>query len=93
MSGPGETAVPSAAGESGLEESIAQLIREVLFVEVPAHDTDLIEAGLLDSLGLVSLITELEVDLGFELPLDDLDVDSFRSVARIAAFVESSRPG
>ena len=81
----------AAAGEGeGLEVRVTELIREVLFVEVPATDTDLIEDGLLDSLGLVSLITELEVELGFELPLDDLDVDNFRTVRAIAAFVRST---
>lgn len=69
-------------------DRIVTLVRDVLYVDVPARDTDLIEEGLLDSLGLVSLITELEVDLGFQLPLDDLDIDNFRSVTRIALFVE-----
>lgn len=73
-----------------LEDRITRLIRDVLYVEVPARDTDLIEDGLLDSLGLVSLITELEGELGFELALDDLDIDNFRSIQRIAAFVASS---
>jgi acyl carrier protein len=81
----------SGAPAAELRDRIVALIRDVLYVEVPAHDTDLIEDGLLDSLGLVSLITELEVDLGFQLPLDDLDIDTFRTVTRIAAFVESAQ--
>lgn len=72
---------------SELAGTVVRLIRDVLFVEVPAHDTDLIEEGLLDSMGLVSLITELETELGFELPLDDFDIDSFRTVEGIAAFL------
>lgn len=74
-----------------LEASISRLVQDVLFVDVPGHDTDLIEEGLLDSLGLVSLITELEAALGFELPLDDLDVDSFRTIRGIAEFVRTAR--
>lgn len=70
-----------------LEERIRTLVRDVLQVEVPTFDTDLIDTGLLDSLGLVSLITEIELDLGFELPLDDFDVDRFRSIERIAGYV------
>lgn len=74
------------------EARIVALIRDSLQVEVPSHDTDLIDSGLLDSLALVSLITELEADFGFELPLDDFDVDRFRTVQRIAAFVAESKP-
>jgi D-alanine--poly(phosphoribitol) ligase subunit 2 len=73
-------------------DTIAALIRSSLGVEVPAHDTDLIETGLLDSLSLVSLITEIEGKFGFELPLDDFDIERFSSVERIAAFVDESRP-
>lgn len=70
-----------------LEERIQALIRDVLQVEVPTRETDLIATGLLDSLGLVSLITEIELDLDFELPLDEFDVDSFRNVEQIAGYV------
>jgi D-alanine--poly(phosphoribitol) ligase subunit 2 len=75
-----------------LEERITALIRGALGVEVPSREADLIDAGLLDSLALVSLITEIEAEFGFQLPLDDFDVDAFRSVERIAAFVEANRP-
>jgi acyl carrier protein len=70
-----------------LTERIGRLIRQTLSVEIPAPDTDLIESGLIDSLALVSLIAEIEGEFGFELPLDDFDVDNFRSVDRMAAFV------
>ena len=75
-----------------MEERIAALIRDALGVDVPSHDADLIEGGLLDSLALVSLITEIEAEFGFQLPLDDFDVEAFRSVDRIAAFVTASKP-
>jgi D-alanine--poly(phosphoribitol) ligase subunit 2 len=74
------------------QDRIAGLIHGALGVDVPGHDVDLIETGLLDSLAVVSLITEIEGDFGFELPLDDFDLDAFRSVERMAAFVEGARP-
>jgi acyl carrier protein len=70
-------------------DRIARLLRETLGVEVPAPDTDLIETGLIDSLGLISLLAEIEREFGFELPLDTLEVDDFRTVARAAAYVET----
>ena len=66
---------------------VRQLIRDVLTVDPESNDTDLIDAGLLDSLALVAMIAELENEFGLELPLDDLDIDCFRSVARIARFL------
>jgi acyl carrier protein len=74
-------------------ERIVALIRDVLQVEVPAPDTDLIDAGLIDSLALITLITEIEHDFGMVLPLDDFDVDRFRSAEQIAAFVAANGPG
>lgn len=74
-------------------ERIRLLIREVLSVEVPNDDTDIIDAGLLDSLALVSLIAEIEHEFELELPLEDLDIDQFRSVNRIAQILAGLRVG
>ncbi len=63
---------------------IISLIGDALNVEVAAPDMDLIATGLLDSLALVTLITEIEREFAYELPLDDFDVERFRSVERIA---------
>ena len=72
-------------------ERVAALIRDAVGIEVPDGDTDLFESGLLDSLTLVSLLTEIEQSFGFELPLEDLDLDEFRSVNRIGSYVERAR--
>jgi acyl carrier protein len=71
-------------------ERISGLIRQSLGVEVDSFDTDLIETGLVDSLGLISLLAEIEREFGFELPLDTLEVDDFRTVESAAAYVESA---
>jgi acyl carrier protein len=71
-------------------ERIARLIRESVGVDVPSHDADLIDSGLIDSLALVSLLAEIEREFGFELPLDTLEVDDFRTVESAASFVEAA---
>ena len=71
-------------------ERIARLIREGVGVDVPSPNTDLIETGLLDSLALVSLLAEIEREFGFELPLDTLEVDDFRTVESAASYVEAA---
>ncbi|HEX6424352.1 MAG TPA: phosphopantetheine-binding protein [Acidimicrobiales bacterium] len=78
-------------GAVALEKQIADIVREVLQIEVASPDDDLVATGLFDSLAVVSLIAEIEVVLGYELPLDEFEVDSFRTVGRIAAFVDPSR--
>ena len=71
-------------------ERISGLIRQSLGVEVGSFDTDLIETGLIDSLGLISLLAEIEREFGFELPLDTLQVDDFRTVETAASYVEAA---
>ena len=72
------------------EDVIAQLtdlVRDQLGVDVPSSDTDLVAVGLLDSLALVTLIVGIEDTFGCRLPLDDFDIDRFRSVDAMAAFL------
>lgn len=76
-----------------LTTRIAALIGSTLLIEVPGPDVDLIETGLIDSLALVTLITEIEAEFGIELPLDEFDIERFRSAEQIAAYVASHLPG
>lgn len=80
----------SPSGE--LATQIADLISAALHVDVPAHDADLIDAGLIDSLALISLITEIETEFAVQLPLDEFDVESARSVDSLAAYVSAHLP-
>lgn len=73
--------------EPPLVQRIGVLFADVLHVDVPSPDTDLMAAGLLDSLGLVELLLQLEEAFGVEITLDTLDVEHFRSLQTIAAFM------
>jgi D-alanine--poly(phosphoribitol) ligase subunit 2 len=77
----------------GLCPKIAALISEILQIEVPAYEADLIDAGLIDSLALVTLITEIEAEFEVQLPLDEFDVESVRSVDQLAAYFSAHLPG
>jgi acyl carrier protein len=74
-----------------LDDRITGLVRDVLQIEVASRDDDLLADGMLDSLGIVTLIAELEGALGYELMLDEFDIEDFRTVGSIAAFVTASR--
>jgi methoxymalonate biosynthesis acyl carrier protein len=75
-----------AAAEQ-LAEDIGGIFRDGLSIEVPSVDTDLIDSGLLDSLALVELMFQVEQRFQVELSLDELDIEDFRTIERIAEFV------
>lgn len=66
---------------------LTDLVRDQVGVDVPSSDTDLVAAGLLDSLALVTLIVGIEDTFGCRLPLDDFDIERFRSIDAMAAFL------
>ena len=70
-----------------LRERIAAIFSGALHLDVPSHDTDLFDAGVLDSLAFVELLLQLEREFGVTTTVDDLDVETFRSIACIADFV------
>ncbi|MFF8926437.1 acyl carrier protein [Streptomyces longwoodensis] len=55
-------------------------------------DFDLIANGVVDSLGLVRVVSHLS--RAYAIPVDDIPLkpENFRSIAAIAGFVESARP-
>jgi D-alanine--poly(phosphoribitol) ligase subunit 2 len=80
---------PMAATANGLdlEGRIRQLFLEALDIRIDSAETDLIETGLLDSLVLVELLLQLEQHFGIDVVMADLEIDDFRTVNSIAAFV------
>jgi|GEM_PF-1115711 acyl carrier protein len=70
-----------------LRERIAAIFSEKLHIEVASAEIDLMQSGLLDSLALVELLYHLEQELGIKIYLESLELENFRSIARIAEFV------
>jgi D-alanine--poly(phosphoribitol) ligase subunit 2 len=66
---------------------IRAVLRDHLTIMVDSADVDLLETGLIDSIGLVELILQLEDRFGISLPMDSLEIDDFRSINRIAHLV------
>jgi D-alanine--poly(phosphoribitol) ligase subunit 2 len=74
-----------------LVELVITIFREELKIDVPAPDVDVIETGLLDSLGLVTLVVALEQRCNVQIPFETLEVEDFRTVGSIASLVENRR--
>ncbi|HEY6198071.1 MAG TPA: acyl carrier protein [Candidatus Binatia bacterium] len=79
----------SIAAAPSLCDRIAGVFSQKLHIEVPSMETDLMETGILDSLTLVELLFHIEQELGLKISLETLDLDHFRSIARIAAYLAS----
>lgn len=70
-----------------LKEKLTAIFSQHLNIEVPASDTDLLVTGIIDSLALVELMLRLEQDFGMQIPVDELELENFRSLESIARFV------
>jgi len=60
--------------------------------EPVASDQDLLASGLLDSLGVMSLVYFLETEFEVEVPPQDVTIENFNSVDTIAAYLQSRKP-
>lgn len=75
----------------GIERRVAAIFEEQLNVAVPSIETDLFESGGLDSLVFVELLMLLESEFEVVVELDDMDLDNFRSIRRIAEFLRKRK--
>jgi acyl carrier protein len=61
-------------------------------MDIQSPTTDLLESGLLDSLGLVDLLAHMERQFGISLDIEDFEIDDFRSVTTIASLLATKLP-
>lgn len=73
-----------------MKERIIALIRELHPYEQIDEDAELIESGILDSLSILGLITELEDEFGIEIADDSVTVKNFKTVLEIVRLVEKA---
>ncbi len=53
-------------------------------------ETDLIDGGLLDSFAIVQFVSFLEENYEVEIPRNEITADRFRSIQRVAGFVDTT---
>ncbi len=54
-----------------------------------APDDDLLETGLLDSMGMMKLVRFIERKFQFEVPFEDMSIEHFVSVDTICTYIIS----
>ena len=70
-----------------MREKIEKILTEI----IPGIDLKcetLIESGYIQSLDLISIISELDIEFDIEITFEDLNVSNFSSVDAIQALVE-----
>ena len=70
-----------------MREKIENILSEI----TPGIDLDcetLIDSGYIDSLVLINLVSELDIEFDIEIEFDELEVCNFNSVDAIQALVE-----
>jgi D-alanine--poly(phosphoribitol) ligase subunit 2 len=75
------------ASDSILVVAVRKLLAERLMIQVDAPDLDLIDSGLVDSLGIVELILEIEQRFEVSLPPEEIDIEDIRTLEGLANLV------
>lgn len=74
-------------------DEIERLVREFLATAAeegesePERDEDLFQSGRMNSLFALQLVTWTETTFGIEVDMDDLDLATFATIAKISDFV------
>lgn len=72
-----------------MKEGIREyIIGDLLDGQVIGDGDDLLLSGLVDSLGVMRLVTFLEDNFSTSVPPEDVTIDNFANIDSIAAYIE-----
>ena len=75
-----------------LQQKIAAIFAERFETKLESDDVDLLETGLVDSVKIVELVLEIEQRFGVSLPFEELEIEDFRTVPRLAERIARTTP-
>jgi D-alanine--poly(phosphoribitol) ligase subunit 2 len=70
--------------ENQLQQQIIEIFSERFETQLGSDEVDLLETGIVDSVKIVELVLEIEQRFGVSLPFEELEIDDFRTVLRLA---------
>ena len=73
------------------DKLINYISQEFYTGEAVEADTDLLDDGLIDSIGFMKIIQFMEDELGTKVEPQDMVVDHFMTVAAMTAYIESKK--
>ncbi len=78
-----------------MKQALARFIAEELLGDRTrdvGEDDDLLGGGLVDSLGMMSLIYFIEQELDLEVPPEDVTIENFLSIGTIDRYLAARKP-
>ena len=81
------------AARRQLETRVQRIFLERMQFDVPSVEEDLFDSGVVDSLSFVELLVHLEEEFGKRIEIEKLDLDDFRTVAKIARVLSPNGNG
>ncbi|MDQ1350656.1 MAG: hypothetical protein QG657_958 [Acidobacteriota bacterium] len=75
------------------QEIIRKYILENISIPSLDDDFDIFEAGIVNSLFAIELMTFLEKSFSIKVTMDDLDMQNFKSVNAASQFVQKKKEG
>ena len=73
-----------------IEQGLIDYFRESGEFEVHL-DTKLMEEGIIDSMGVMQLVSFIEKTYSIEVDMDDLTMDNFATIARIMNLISTKK--
>ncbi|OFX21913.1 MAG: acyl carrier protein [Anaeromyxobacter sp. RBG_16_69_14] len=74
-----------------VQDRVRQFIKDSFLVDEVPDDESFLGSGIIDSLGVMQLVSFIESELGSKVPDAHLIPENFDSIARMAAYVEQRR--
>jgi D-alanine--poly(phosphoribitol) ligase subunit 2 len=75
-----------------LEQQITAIFAGRFETRLESDDVDLLETGIVDSVRIVELVLEIEQRFGVSLPFEELEIEDFRTVPRLADRIARTLP-
>jgi D-alanine--poly(phosphoribitol) ligase subunit 2 len=75
-----------------LQQKITDIFAERFDTKLESGEVDLLETGLVDSVKIVELVLEIEQRFGVSLPFEELEIEDFRTVSRLAERIARTTP-
>ena len=75
-----------------LQQQIIDIFAERFETRLDSPEADLLESGIVDSVRIVELVLEIEQRFGVSLPFEELEIEDFRTVPRLAERIARTTP-
>ena len=75
-----------------LESGIIEIFAQCFDTRLTSAEVDLLEERLVDSVKLVDLVLQIEQRFGVTLAFEELEIEDFRSVSRLAERIARTPP-